>query len=153
MSKKSKIILVSLLIFTSLVLTSCKRQEPTETTWIQDAQLDDFLDLKIEKITVCTPTPDDDDIEKWTVIFEISDPEKIKKLVEALEKAERIERACWPGKMKIITSKGKYTMNFDFDDEVVCGDHFESKEAWELLNQWGFFDVRKLPSPPGFDKQ
>lgn len=112
--------------------------------WIYDATLDEFFmeleSLQVRKIIICTP--DDDNPDDWTTLYEISEPERVKKTVEVLRNAQRGFMPAWLDKMKIITVDKKYIMHFQCDDEECYGDHWVSKEFRELLRQWGFPDPK-----------
>ena len=111
-----------------------------EDSWIYDATLDEFFmeleSMQVKKIIICTP--DDDNPDNWTTLYEISEPERVKKVIEALRDAKRGFMPAWLDKMKVITESKKYIMNFQCDNDKCYGDHWVSKEFRKLLRQWGF---------------
>jgi len=140
MKNKFEIFAIFILIGQSYFISGCQCLNQRNNSWIYDLTLDDFfMDfecLKVEKIIICTP--DDNDPDEWTTLFEISEPEKISMALEALKTSRRGFMPAWLEKMKIITKHKKFIMDFDWDTETAYGTHWESKQFRNLLREWGF---------------
>jgi hypothetical protein len=150
MKKENTIRLVLLLFVLALMsITQNSCQLLSTSWWKQDARIDDFVNLKIKKIILCAP--DDEDIQEWTPLLTVSDPNKISKIVDALKKARRIEMACWGNKLKIITTSKKFIMDICSNDEMAYGNHFESKELLKLLKEYGLPKPKEIVRPTSGD--
>jgi len=109
MISKFKIIMLFVLLGLSCFIFSCEcLNSKSKTPWLYYDTLD-FIELespKVKRIIICFS--DDDDPDNWMPFVEISDPEKIKKALEALRNAERGFMPDLFCKMKIITEHKKF---------------------------------------------
>lgn len=127
----------------SCFIFSCEcLNSKSKTPWLYYDTLD-FIELespKVKRIIICFS--DDDDPDNQMPFVEISDPEKIKKALEALRNAERGFMPDLFCKMKIITEHKKFIVDFDWDSETSYGLHWESKQFKDLLRKWGLPEAR-----------
>lgn len=144
---KTFIIFIS--IFLILILhNSCKKKSFFE--WKENADIDDFAGLDIEKIIICYPDDENEKIKDWPVMLEISDSEKIKKVVDVIRKSVKYDCMFAFDKMKIITKHKKFIMNIDidYDGENILGDHFLSRELFTLLKEYGLREPNNYYNRP-----